>query len=200
MPDAIARVAAASSPGEVLPEPVAATTIPSAPEATAASRSAPSVVDAGRDQVDAGTRRGGRHVPPWTAWPLHDHDAVDDPAQTATIRAAERVERRRVGLADVVGRLERAGQAHEHAHPAQVRARRGRDRVAQVGRPVEARLVRRPHGARHDDRRRGLQQEIPGERRLLDGVGALDDDDPVERRDRPPGPGPGRRSRAGRRT
>ena len=60
MPCVMARWAAASSRGEVFPAPVAATTTPRAPAATAASISAPSVPMPACDELDAGPRLTAR--------------------------------------------------------------------------------------------------------------------------------------------
>ena len=181
IPASIARTAAASSAGSVFPAPVAATTIPSAPAATAASSSAPSIATVA---VMRWTRSAARVVATWrgAARPQHP-DLVRRPPARATRRSGSRTcQRRRVHLEHVVGRLDRAGEADDDAGAAQPPGRRDPDGVAEVGRTIEAGRIRRPHRAGHDDRLRPLEDEIPAEARLLDRVGALDDDRAVDRR------------------
>ena len=85
-------------------------------------------------------------------------------------------------LDHVVRRLEAAAQGDHDALVAERRGCRRPDRVAQVARTVEASLVAGAHRARHDHRLRAIENEVPTERRLLDRVGSLGDDDPVDRR------------------
>ena len=132
MPAAIARSAAASSPGDVLPAPVAATTMP---------------VGAGRDRgveqrpvrADPARRRGGHGLPAAPARPRRSRRrgpraraSTTVPPRPPPVRASrrwatgERRQRRRVHLGHVVRGLHRSGQRHDDA------------RVPQVGRAAAA--------------------------------------------------------------
>ena len=166
----------------MFPAPVAATTIPSAPAATAASSSEPSIATVAVMRWTRSAARVGLD-PPSAGAPPEEHDLAGlDPAERAAVRAGERVERRGVHLDHVVGRLDRPARQTTTPAPRIDGGGRDPDRVAQVGRPVEAGLVRRAHRAGHDDRLRPVEDEIPAERGLLDRVGALDDDRAVDRR------------------
>ena len=86
------------------------------------------------------------------------------PAQPPAIRTPERVEGGGVHLRDVVGGFDRARERHDDADPTRVRGGRHGDRVAQVGRAVEIRLVRGPHRPGHDDRLRVRPRRGPRRR------------------------------------
>ena len=136
------------------------------------------------DQLDASTEcRHRPQPPPRPANPIDGDRAIRDHApERPAVRRLECVERARVHLGHVVGRLDRAGQAHDDAGITQRRSGSRRDRGAQVGRPVVALLVRGAHGARDDDGFWRIEDQVPGERGLLDRVGALDHDDAIDRR------------------
>ena len=126
--------------------------------------------------------RAVRTCAPARASPV-ERDAVrGHPPERAPVRALERVERRGVHLDHVVGGLDRAPQADDHAHA----AHRGRGgdphRVAKVGRPVEPGIVGRAHRPGHHDRLGTVEHEVPAEGGLLDRVRALDDDRAIDRR------------------
>ena len=66
--------------------------------------------------------------------------------------------------------------------PAKARGGGTSNGVAEIGRPVIVRVRGGAHRAGHDHRRLGVEDQVPEERCLLDDVGALDDDDAVDRR------------------
>ena len=137
--------------------------------------------DPGRQQVDATTPLPGNDLATRSARPLQHDPPVHDPAQCPAVWRPERRERRRVQLGHVVGGLQRPGQGHHDTGVPQLRRHRRGDRIAQVRGAIESILVRGPHRAGHDDRLRRAQDEVPREARLLDRVGALDDDHAVDR-------------------
>ena len=138
----------------MLPEPVAATTIPRAPLSTAARSRPPSVETTAVMMLDG---LGGRSRHGWQGPrarpPLIELDAaVDDAPDRAAIGRLERVDRARVGLARIPSREDEPGHRDEHASIARLRRCRHRDRVAQVPRAVPGGVGRVPHRADHDDR------------------------------------------------
>ena len=189
MPSAIARSAAASSAADpCCPRPVAATTIPSAPAACERVDQRPVHRDGRGDEVDplGGARRRPRDVAV-RAHASEPDPPVRHPPERPDVEAPERVERARRASSSrrPPARSCRRGRRPRRGPRRRPRRRGDPDRVAQVRRPVEAGLGGGPHRAGHDDRLRAVEEEVPEERRLLDRVGALDDDRAVDRRDRP---------------
>ena len=126
MPPAIARSAAARTAGEVLPAPWPRRRSHRHPRRRP-RRSTTRPCPASRS-------RGG--PVPRPAWPTRAAAgrAADEgdtllphPPERPPVRALERVERRRVQLHDVVGRLERTGERHHDPLLAQLRRCRRRD-------------------------------------------------------------------------
>ena len=165
----------------MFPAPVAATTIPTEPRATAASRIDGSSRDRRRHDVDRLGRAGDRqHRAARSAFSSDDDPSRLDPAEPADVQAAERVERRGVGLRDVVGGLDRPGEDDHHPRSGELLRAGRRDRIAQVVRAVVVGLRRIAHRAGHDDRLGRIDDQIEEEARLLDRVGPLDEDDTVD--------------------
>ncbi len=155
-PSAIAASAAARSAGSVLPDPVAATTKPSAPAAWSAAIGVPSVATVA---VTRKTRVAARVAATWRRGPRasrqHDLPATDV-AEGSAIQAAERVEGGGVGLRDVIGCLDRPVQDDDRADVGgrDLGRRRHPDGIGQVPRPLVAGLARRAHRPGDDDRLR----------------------------------------------
>ncbi len=149
----------------MFPAPVAATTMPSAPAATAASSSEPSIATVAvirwtRSAARAvATRRRGR-LAAGTARPRRRRPGrASRRSGCANVSSAEAC----ILITSSAGSIG-PGQADHDARRRASSGRRDPDRVAQVGRPVEAGLVRGAHRAGHDDRLRPVEDEIPAER------------------------------------
>ena len=103
--------------------------------------------------------------------------ALGDAAERAVLRAAERDEARRVGLAHRARVMDLAAEDDQDAEPAGGRRGGDADRVDEVGGPVGAGRGRRADRAGEDDRRLGVVQDVAQHRRLLERVGAVRHDD-----------------------
>ena len=140
----------------MFPAPVAATTIPSAPRRDRGIQQRPVHRDRRGDQVDPLGGAGRLDAAPARASPEERDLARPDPPERPAVRAGERVERRRVHLDHVIGRLDRPGQAR----------RRPRHR-ASTGRPQPGR--RRAgwpdHRSRPRPRRASRRSPRPASRR-----------------------------------
>ena len=185
IPASIARSAAASSDGSRVAragrrddDPVAHRPRPPRRAAT------PSIATVA---VMRWTRSAARAVATWRRGPRVAGRATTpsavDPPERAAVRAPERVERRRVRLGDVVGRLDRAGEADDHARRRASRRRR-RPAPRRGGWPArrspassDARIAPVTTTGFGPSSTRSQQK-----RGLLDRVGALDDDRAVDRR------------------
>ena len=156
---------------------------PRAPSRTAASSAAPSVsraattIGTGRAAAAgiAGRRRRGPRVRRRTA-------ARPQPPERRPVARRERVDGAGVALRHDVGGVDAAAKRHDDAGAARRRRRRDPDRAEEVRGPVPAGLARVAHRPGHDDGPLVAVAEVPGEGRLLEGVGPLHDDDAVDRR------------------
>ena len=86
-----------------------------------------------------------------------------------------------VRLADQGSRVDLVVHHHQDALAAGGRIDRGQPRRLQVGRAVRTGLIEPPHGARQRHGRVVRDGQGQGEGGLLQGVGAVGDDDPVGR-------------------
>ena len=111
------------------------------------------------------------------AQPLQRQSAALDPPQRPVVGGLERVERAAVHLRRIVGRQHEPVHDDQHALSAQARVGRRPHRVGQVSRTVEASFPRVAHGAHDHHGCLSVVEEVPGEGRLLEDIGALHDHD-----------------------
>ena len=183
-PPSIARSRRPAARRSVFPAPVAATTIPSAPAASGGLERASRPSPRRRDEVDplGGPRSSARAVRPARRGRRRTPSSRHPPERPA-VRAAEGVERRRVHLDHVVGRLDRAAEARRrprrHASSGAAATRTASRRLAGPSKPAasDARIAPVTTTGFAPSRTRSQ-----AERGLLDRVGALDDDRAVDRR------------------
>ena len=109
----------------------------------------------------------------------HDLAAVED-GQGST-RAAEGAERLRVPFGRVRGGKDLLAHGHEDAASARPGMDGGAHGGHEVGGAVPSRVRHRAHGPAEDDRLVALEREVEQERRLLQGVRAVGEDDAVDR-------------------
>ena len=140
----------------------------------------------GGDDVDPGQGVEATHVElgvrrvPAQRCAVERHPVGVRVPERPEVRAAERLQAQRRGLGALARGLDLVVQHDHHPHPARLCRARGTDAVHEVERAVAGDRGRRPLRADHHHRGLHLQREVQEVRGLLQGGGAVGDDDAVE--------------------